>query len=226
MRGKDDMEKEPNELRNEQSENTDNGALQDMPSFEEHMRKLDGEKPHQEKIAEIEENITELKDSKAVVFIAGRTNGISRIDLFGVECGSKFQSETGEIEDRKMSEQYAIWRLAKDIANSYSREDPRHIRMKALRDFSVVQRLWEGRTLDAQKKDCDDKLIALDKQMAGAVKEQPSELAGKLQWVEDYVHLAEDYNNNLLRRDSIDKIASDIIPYIQEYEQYEQDLDK
>ena len=226
MRGKDNMEKESNELRNEQGENTDNGALQDMPSFEEHMRKLDGDKSHQEKIAEIEENITELKDSKAVIFIAGRTNGISRIDSFGVERGSKFQSETGEIEDRKMSEQYAIWRLAKDIANSYSREDPRHIRMKALRDFSVVQRLWDGMTLDAQKKDCDDKIITLDKQMTSAAEEKPNELAGRLQWIGDYVHLVEDYDNNLLRRDSIDKIASDIIPYIQEYEQYEQSLDK
>lgn len=167
-----------------------------------------------------------MESDDARIFIAGRTNGISRIDAFGIERGRKVQSETGEIEDRKMSEQYAIWRLAKDIAGSYSSEDPRHTQMKALRDFSVVQRLWDGTSLNAQKKDCDNKVIALEEQMATANKEIPNDPMKLLRWIGDYTHLLEDYNNNLLRLDSIDKITSDITPYIQEYEEYEQKLDK
>ena len=140
------MEKDP-------INNPENSDIQtEYPSFEEHMRKLNAEKSHQEKTAEIEENIAELNSDKATIFIAGRANGISRIDIYYRKCGDKVQSETGEMEDRKMSEQYAIWRVAKDIAGSYSQEAPRHIRMKALRDFSVVERLWMGKSLDAQKK--------------------------------------------------------------------------
>ena len=93
-----------------------------------------------------------MESDDARIFIAGRTNGICRIDEFGIEHGRKVRSETGEIEDRKMSEQYAIWRLAKDIAGSYPPEGPRHTQMKALRDFSVVQRLWNGTSLNAQKR--------------------------------------------------------------------------
>ena len=219
------MEKEPNMSYYEQTGDTRDDTPQNTPLFEEYMNNLEKEATPHDKATEIKETIAEMNSDNAVIFIAGRANGISRIDAFGVERGSKVQSETGEIEERKMSEQYAIWRLAKDIANSYSSEAPRHIRMKTLRDFSVVQRLWDGSSLDAQKDDCDSRLVALDEQMTSVTKERPDELKGKLQWIGDYVRLVEDYDNNLLRRDSIDKVASDIIPYIQEYEQYEEGLD-
>ena len=220
------MEREPNSLQSNQNQGTEYNTLQNMPKFEEHMENPGEEKAYPDKKAEIEENVAEMTADDAAIFIAGRTNGISRIDAFGVERGNKVQSETGEIEDRKMSEQYALWRVAKDIAGSYSKEAPRHIRSKALRDFSVVQRAWDGKSLDAQKKDCDNKLITLDEQMAAAVKEQPNEPMKLLKWLANYVHLVEDYNNNLLRRDSIDKVIGDLVPYIQEYEQYEHGLNQ
>lgn len=62
--------------------------------------------------------------------------------------------------------------------------------------------------------------------MATANKEIPNDPMKLLRWIGDYTHLVEDYDNNLLRLDSIDKITSDITPYIQEYEEYEQKLDK
>ena len=220
------MEREPNSLQDEQNQGTEYNTLQNMPKFEEHMENPGEEKTYRDKNAEIEENVAEMTADDATIFIAGRTNGISRIDAFGVERGGKVQSETGEIEDRKMSEQYALWRVAKDIASSYSEEAPRHIRFKALRDFSVVQRAWDGKSLDAQKKDCDNKLITLDEQMAAAAKEQPNEPIEILEWLGNYVRLVQDYDNNLLRRDSIDKVTGDLAPYIQEYEQYEQGLNK
>ena len=220
------MEKEPNSFQSERTHGTEHNVLQEMPSFEKHINNLEKEKAYSDKNAEIEENVAEMTADDAAIFIAGRSNGISRIDAFGVERGSKVQSETGEIKDRKMSEQYALWRVAKDIAGSYSKEAPRHIRFKTLRDFSVVQRAWDGKSLDAQKKDCDDELIALDERITTAVKETPNEPMKLLGWLGDYTHLVEEYNNNLLRRDSIDKITSDLIPYIQEYEQYEQGLNK
>ena len=213
------MEREPNGLQGKQDQGTEYNTLQNMPTFEEHMKNLGEEKAYRDKKAEIEENIAEMKADDAAIFIAGRT-GISR------ERGSKVQSETGEIEERKMSEQYALWRVAKDIASSYSNEAPKHIQFKALRDFSVVQRAWDGKSLDAQKKDCDNKLITLDEQMDAAVKERPNGPMNQLEWLGNYINLVEDYDRNLLRRDSIDKVSGDLAPYIQEYEQYEQGLNK
>ena len=52
--------------------------------------------------------------------------------------------------------------------------------------------------------------------MATANKEIPNDPMKLLRWIGDYTHLVEDYDNNLLRLDSIDKITSDITPYIQE----------
>ncbi len=166
------MEKETYKPQDEQAENTNHDTLQDMPSFEEHMNNIENEKNH-DKYAEIEANIAEItsdKHTEVNIFVKrkkdefGGQMTISNYNPFGKKCGDKIKHKNGEIEDRKMSEQYALWRVAKDIASSITLDDPQNVQEKALRDFSVLERLWVGKPSSELKSFYNKQIAALEQE--------------------------------------------------------------
>ncbi len=107
-------------------------GLTNEKSFEEHQKDL-----------EIENTLAEMNDEDASI-------ETSQVIIDASAFRKKVRDANGELVDRKESEQYSIWKTAKDFAAKInlgtSQEEKRELTLK----LSVLNELWRGESLDAQ----------------------------------------------------------------------------